>query len=121
MLLLDTVDNDYVGIILGRDEAGKFRCFDQEISIPTEEEARNWMHAAIKWHARDGAKIFPQGDATKPLDLFTPVVPTEKFHPGFVHLLRAVPGHHVRERGRVALVRRLQFFHSRDIGEHRTR
>lgn len=88
VLLLDTIDDDYVGIILGRDEAGRFRCFDQEVSIPTEEEAQTWIHAAIKWHARDGATVFPQGDASKPLDLFTPIVPTEKFHPGFVHLLR---------------------------------
>lgn len=88
VLLHDDSDNDFVGIILGRDEAGRFRCFDQEVSIPTEEEARAWIERAIKWHSRDGVAQFPQGDYTKPLDLFTPIVPTAKYHPGFVTLLR---------------------------------
>lgn len=91
-LLLDTVDGDYVGVILGRDEGGRFRCIDVEAGIPTEEEAQAWIGRAMKWHGRDGQTMFGQGiegKATKLLDLFTPVVPTEKLHPSFVKLCRS--------------------------------
>lgn len=88
VLVRDKSDIDFSGIILGRDEAGRFRCFDQEVSIQTEAEARAWIDRAIKWHSRDSVTQFPQGDYTKPIDLFTPIVPPAKFHPGFVALLR---------------------------------
>ena len=32
-LLFDTADDDYVGVILRRDNAGRFRCIDVESSI----------------------------------------------------------------------------------------
>lgn len=43
VLLRDIMDNDFSGVILGRDEAGKFRTFDMQDSIQTEEEARAWL------------------------------------------------------------------------------
>jgi hypothetical protein len=82
-LLLDTVDGDFVGIILGRDEGSRFRCIDTGISFVAPEDAISWIERAIRWHARDAATTFPQGDPRKPLDLFTPVVPVEKMHPSF--------------------------------------
>jgi len=85
-LMIDTVDNDFVGIILGRDETGQFRCVDVECSIATQELASTWIERAIKWHERDGQKIFPQGEGVKPLDLFSPVVDAQKLHPSFVKL-----------------------------------
>lgn len=88
-LMLDTEDDDFVGIILGRDEGGRFRCIDVASGIPTPEEASAWIERAMAWHGRDGQKVFPQGDATKqakPLDLFTPVVPPERLHPSFAKL-----------------------------------
>jgi hypothetical protein len=39
VILLDTIDDDYVAIVLGRDEGGRFRAFDQEVSIHTMDEA----------------------------------------------------------------------------------
>lgn len=88
-LMLDTVDEDYVGIVLGRDEAGRYRCIDVESSIPTPDEAFFWIEHAIAWHGRNAQEVFPQGDAAKPLDLFTPVVPYEKMHPGFAKLCQS--------------------------------
>lgn len=88
-LMLDTVDDDYVGIILGRDDAGRFRCIDVESCIPTREEAATWIERAINWHGRDGQRTFSQGKEsreTKPFDLFTHVVPVEKLHPSFAKL-----------------------------------
>src|SRR5436305_15094615 len=72
-LLLDTVDDDYVGVILGRDEAGRFRCIDVESSIPTKEEAEAWIERAMNWHGRDNQTTFSQGaenSEAKALDLF---------------------------------------------------
>lgn len=89
VLLRDTIDNDYVGILLGRDEIGKFRCFDIKTSIETEKEARNWIHNSIKWHSRDGKKVFAQGDSkSNALDLFNPIKPIERLNPGFIKLMR---------------------------------
>lgn len=86
IVLRDTVDDDFVGIILGRDEGDRFRAFDVQASIETLEEARVWVQGGIKWHAGTGNTVFPQGDETKGLNLFTPVVPIAKQHPFFTKL-----------------------------------
>lgn len=86
IVLRDTVDDDFVGIILGRDEGGRFRAFDVKASIETIEEVRTWVQGGIKWHAGTGNAVFPQGDETKGLDLFTPVVSIAKQHPFFTKL-----------------------------------
>lgn len=91
-LLLDTVDGDYVAIILGRDEADRFRCIDTKVCIPNPEEAQAWIERAILWHGRDGQAVFAQGDVPgkhKPLDLFTPIVLPEKLHPSFARLCQS--------------------------------
>ncbi len=54
IVLRDTIDSDFVGIILGRDEGDRFRAFDVKASIPTQEEARVWVHGGIKWYAGKG-------------------------------------------------------------------
>lgn len=86
VLLVDTVDADYVAILLARDEVGVFRCFDLETSIPTLDEARNWLVGAIKWHTGQGLTMHPQGEPEQGVDLFTPVVAPEKQHPYFIRL-----------------------------------
>jgi len=88
VLLLDTIDKDYVAIILGRDEGGRFRAFDLEASIETMHEANTWLIGAIKWHTGTGKKIFPHGDTREGIDLFSPIVPVEKQHPCFSILNR---------------------------------
>ncbi len=86
IVLRDTVDDDFVGIILGRDEGDRFRAFDIQTSIETLEDARTWVQGSIKWHAGKGNTVFPQGDETKGLDLFTPVISIAKQHPFFTRL-----------------------------------
>ena len=86
VLLRDTVDDDYAGIVLARDEGGRFRAFDWEVSIPTADEARAWIERVIKWHTGTGLRVYRQGDPIKAVDLFTPVRPIGTLHPGFIHL-----------------------------------
>jgi hypothetical protein len=84
--LHDIIDDDFAAVVLARDQGGRFRAFDVQSSIETEEEARSWLERAIKWHTGAGVKVYPQGATRKELDLFTPVLPTERLHPYFVHL-----------------------------------
>ena len=86
IVLRDTVDDDYVGIILGRDISDKFRAFDLKTCITTLEEASTWVQGAIKWNTGLGKRIFPQGDKKTSINLFEPIVSTEKKHPYFVSL-----------------------------------
>lgn len=86
VVILDTVDNDFLGIVLGRDEVGKFRAFDISESFETVEKAETWLHRAVKWHSRDGERTFPQGDAGKTINFFDQIVPNEKLHPHFAIL-----------------------------------
>jgi hypothetical protein len=86
VVLRDTVDNDFAAVVLGRDEVGAFRAFDQEVSMPTREEATAWLARAIRWHTGRGRKVFPQGDTKKAIDLFAQIAPVEQQHPYFVKL-----------------------------------
>lgn len=86
VVIRDTIDNDYAGILLGRDEGDRFRAIDIQASILTQDEARTWVKAGIKWHSGNGNSVFPQGDESSGLDLFTPVVPIVKQHPFFIKL-----------------------------------
>jgi len=77
---------------LGQNDVGRFRCIDVQSSIPTQAEARAWIERAMNWHGRDGQKTFSQGEEKekhRPLDLFKPIVSTEKLHPSFVKLCRS--------------------------------
>ncbi len=86
VLLLDTIDNDYVAVVLGRDEGRRFRAIDVSSSMQTIEEATEWLIRSIKWQTSLCNKTFPQGDDKQGIDLFSPVVPIEKQHPFFVRL-----------------------------------
>jgi hypothetical protein len=89
VVILDTVDFDFLGIVLGRDEIGAYRAFDISECFDTEQEAQDWLHRAIKWHARDGQQTFPQGDPGRAIDFFSQVVPDEKLHPYFAVIRRS--------------------------------
>lgn len=87
VMLLDTIDSDYVGVALGRDEGGRFRAIDVEASFSNKDSALQWLLNTIKWHTGMGKKVFPQGEASKRLDLFKPIVPADKLHVYFSHLI----------------------------------
>ena len=86
VVLVDTVDDDYASIVLGRDQGGRFRAVDLQVSIPTEAEATEWLHRTIRWHTASGEQVFPQSGKKEGVDLFAPVVPLEKQHPYFTRL-----------------------------------
>lgn len=86
VLVHDLIDDDYAGIVLARDEAGRFRAFDLEVSIATADAAAAWIERVIKWHTGNGLRVYPQGEPKRTLDLFRPVLPADKLHPDFVRL-----------------------------------
>lgn len=88
VLLRDKIDNDFVGVLLGRDESGMYRCIDVQASIETAEEATTWLEGAIRWNSRDDVKTFPQGNRDKPVDPFEPISPIEKLGASFVKIQR---------------------------------
>jgi len=89
IVLIDTVDNDFLSVILGRDEGCRYRAFDVSPCFLDEEGALNWLRNAIRWHTCNSAKVFPQGDEAESLDLFKPIVPSERQHVYFSHLINA--------------------------------
>ncbi|MCU4504413.1 hypothetical protein KTI78_14730 [Acinetobacter sp. WU_MDCI_Abxe161] len=85
-LVQDKTDLDFGGVILGRDEEGRYRCFDLIANIETKEEALSWICNTIKWHVGQNQEVFPQGDGGKKIDLFSPVLTIDKQHPYFTKL-----------------------------------
>jgi hypothetical protein len=59
-VLLDTVDNDWVYIILGRDEKGVFRWIEGEVSIEDRDKARDNLVRKMTSILLTGQKVFPQ-------------------------------------------------------------
>lgn len=86
ILLLDIVDNDYVAILMARDESGIFRCFDLKCSFQTLDSAKNWLIAEMEARTIQGLKVYPQGESGSGVDLFKSVTPSEKQHPSFIRL-----------------------------------
>lgn len=86
VVLIDTVDDDYAAIVLGRDQGGVFRAIDIQVSVPTETEATDWLHRTISWHTVNGDQIFSQAGGKKGVDLFASVTTLEKQHPYFTRL-----------------------------------
>lgn len=82
----DKIDNDFFGILLGRDEGSRFRAFHAETSMEDQEQATNWVKCGIKKYVGEGKKEFPQGDNRKKVDLFTPIIPKHKQHLYFTKL-----------------------------------
>lgn len=64
-ILLDKIDNDYVAIVLGRDEAGVFRFIDCQHSIEQIETAREILISKIELHSNEEKSEFPQGVITR--------------------------------------------------------
>jgi hypothetical protein len=62
VLLWDRVDRDWAFVILGRDERGRFRAIETDVSIPDEATARSLLTTAMDKIASRGQAVFPQGD-----------------------------------------------------------
>lgn len=93
VVLIDIHDKDFTAILLGRDAVGRYRCIDQEVSMPTPEAAHAWLVEKITVVTLSGRTVFEQGDEEgESMDIFTPVKPMEKLHPYF-RILSKEPSH----------------------------
>ena len=90
VILLDTMDDDYVSIAMVKDEGGRYRCFKLECSISTLEDARIWLINTMKWYTGQGLRMCPQGDLSQGLNLFDPITRVDKQHPYFARLANGV-------------------------------
>ncbi|MFO0608305.1 MAG: hypothetical protein U0324_34385 [Polyangiales bacterium] len=95
VVLHDYTDNDYAAVVSMRDLSGRFRAVDVQVSFVTVAAAVEWLTSTICSRSESGEKHHRQGDEVPSLNLFDPVVPQERLHPGFVHLandLAFLPG-----------------------------
>ncbi|MEM5503744.1 hypothetical protein WNY81_02690 [Shewanella frigidimarina] len=78
-ILADNIDNDFVVVILGRDEVGVFRWIDGLVGINSIDEARGTLIEKIGLQSASGAEEFPQGVITRNKHLiFEPIVTEDK-------------------------------------------
>ena len=88
VLTLDYTDQDFGYVILGRDEARRFRCIDVKVSMPNPGMARSRLKKAISQLSQTGKTIFPQSDGPhKSVDLFQPQMPSDRWNPCFGAML----------------------------------
>lgn len=88
VVVLDRSDEDFGGLVLGRDEAGRFR-FVQGIDeyFPTIDEATARLKVVMEEIAATGQVTFPQGGPRKRrLDPMRPIIPAGRRNPAFVAL-----------------------------------
>jgi hypothetical protein len=60
VLVRDRIDKDWSYAVLGRDQHGKFRAIDFDVSVATEPEARNKLIASMQSFARSRRRVFKQ-------------------------------------------------------------
>jgi hypothetical protein len=84
IVLFEQPDQQWIWIILGRDERGVFRCVDMNHSIDTQDEASSELQRKLTdWESRPEEDSF-QGDATsKKNEIFNPEVKENKLNPVF--------------------------------------
>lgn len=88
VILLDLQDNDWVSMVLGRDEENLFRAIDLEVSIQTRDKAREVLLTKLDQYSRTGETIFPQFDNKgKKFDPIIPVVERSRLHQNFLFLV----------------------------------
>lgn len=88
IILIDKIDQDFIFVLLCRDENKQFRSFKVKVDIPTIEEARELITNSMKWHTSQNLVIVEQGVSNQGLNLFEIVVSEEKMHPYFTRLDR---------------------------------
>ncbi|MCA9500242.1 MAG: hypothetical protein KC588_13715 [Nitrospira sp.] len=92
VVVFDRCDEDWLYVILGRDERARFRAIDQEINFNTDTEARNALHKKIVEYSQAGKNVFSQGlerKFQKTFLIFKPLVARNRLHPDFLILLES--------------------------------
>jgi len=83
-IILDKYEQDWLYVVLGRDEDGKFKCIDIQINFDTIGKARNKLIGKIEEYSTGGQSTFPQGGWDgKKNEIFKLLVPEEKLDPFF--------------------------------------
>jgi len=79
VLVLDIIDNDWIYVVLGRDERALFRSIDVMVGFENIEAAEKELLAKISYYVASGKIVFPQGtNKNKKNLIFKPVVSDEK-------------------------------------------
>ena len=90
VLLLDLIDGDFGGIVLGRDVDRKFRAVDVTNFSHDPAIAEATLLAALEEWSRRPDEAFEQGDETiEPVDFFTPIVTADKLNDAFARVAGA--------------------------------
>lgn len=87
VITLDSEDEDYGWVILGRDERRRFRCIATNTGLATFEASRDAMFGQLASYIVQLDEAYHQGDSTgRPVDFFTPIAPAERMNPLFTIL-----------------------------------
>ena len=86
-IIHDFTDNEFGGIILGRDEKGRFRCIDGTEFNQTLSKTKQDLSKKMQDKAKVPIQSYWQDDGVgQPVDFFQPLVPRDKLHKGFINL-----------------------------------
>lgn len=84
VILRDTVDDDYVSIILGRDERHCFRAVDVDSSLTSFSDAKRTLSRAIReWSKRPDVDFFQGVVHGAAVDFFSPLAGAERLNATF--------------------------------------
>jgi len=81
-------DQDFAGVVMGRDALNRFRCINLTMYHDTAEEIVQRIKKIFEDDAASADSNYVQGDERgKPINFFMPVVATERFHQIFKTLI----------------------------------
>jgi len=87
VLIQDTYDRDYSCVILARDRVGRYRAVEVPPFVPTVDQARQVMRAALQaWSAKDLVEYEQGPEPRLAPDFFAPLHAPERLHPWFLQL-----------------------------------
>jgi hypothetical protein len=87
MIVRDRTDNDFGGLVFGRDRRLRFRWVAGTRFFNSQRRAEIDLRLEMERVAALSDDEYYQGDETgRPVDFFTPVVPEHRLNPSFVHL-----------------------------------
>ena len=87
VLILDTIDGDFAGIVLGRDARRRFRAVSVSRFSDSRDVARARLEEGMNAWSKMPDEGFWQGDERgTPMDVFVPVVPPNQLSPAFLRV-----------------------------------
>src|SRR5579883_985308 len=87
VLIRDRIDDDFGGIVMGRDECRRFRCVDVTSFHETTDQALRSLFKGIEDFSTRPDADYEHGEPySPPIDIFVPRVPVERLNSAFVRL-----------------------------------